>query len=112
MQLRTGRIGLNQYLSRIKIREDARCRCELGNQTPRHVVTECPLLSELRTNMCKKLRNRVSRVIDFNDLLVEPKAAPALADFMMQTGLLGQFQAVDSEAIGVTDELEYADHGV
>lgn len=70
---------------------------------------ECPLLSELRTNMWRKLRNRVSRAIDFNDLLVEPKAAPALADFMIQTGLLGQFQAVDSEGTGVTKEYEYTD---
>ena len=76
------------------------------------MVTECPLLSELRTNMLKKLRNRVSRAIDFNDLLVDRKAAPALADFMMQTGLLGRFQAVDSEVIGVTDEFEYADQDV
>lgn len=109
MQLRTGRIGLNQYLSRINIRENARCEYELGNQTPRHVVTECPLLSELRADMWRTLRNRVSRAIDFNDLLTEPKAAPALADFMIQTGLLGQFQAVDSEATGVTKEYEYTD---
>ena len=61
---------------------------------------ECPLLSELKANMWRKLRNRVSSVIDFNDLLVEPKAAPALADLMIQTGLFEQFQMVNSEATG------------
>ena len=59
--------------------------------------------------MEKKLCNRVSRAIDFNDLLLELKAAPALADFMIQTGLLRQFQAVDSEATGMADEYEYTD---
>jgi ribonuclease HI len=34
IQLRTGRIGLNQYLTRINIRQDARCGCGLGNQNP------------------------------------------------------------------------------
>lgn len=51
----------------------------------------------------------MSRAIDFNDLLVEPKAAPALVDFMIQTDLFGQSQAVDSEATGVTYEYEYTD---
>jgi hypothetical protein len=31
IQLRTGRIGLNQYLTRINICQDARCECGLGN---------------------------------------------------------------------------------
>jgi hypothetical protein len=31
IQLRTGRIGLNQYLTRINVRQDARCGCGLGN---------------------------------------------------------------------------------
>jgi hypothetical protein len=34
IQLRTGRIGLNQYLTRINVRQDARCGCGLGNQNP------------------------------------------------------------------------------
>lgn len=48
----------------------------------------------------KRFCNRASRAIGFNNLLVEPKAAPALADLMIQTGLFEQFQMVNSEATG------------
>jgi ribonuclease HI len=51
IQLRTGKIGLSHYLSRIKVRDSARCECNLGSQTPRHVVLICPLLQGILTDL-------------------------------------------------------------
>jgi hypothetical protein len=66
IQLRTGRIGLNQYLTRINVRQDARSGCGLGNQNPRHVVMGCPLLGELRKDMWRDLwRRRVLGTLSF-----------------------------------------------
>ncbi|KAG0157845.1 hypothetical protein PDIDSM_5356 [Penicillium digitatum] len=77
IQLRTGIIGLAEYLSKIKRSDSPRCQCDLGNQSVKHVLLECPLLKELRSEM----------------------AAPIVAKFMIASGLLGQFQSVDSVAM-------------
>ncbi|KAG0158417.1 hypothetical protein PDIDSM_5931 [Penicillium digitatum] len=73
IQLRTGIIGLAEYLSKIKRSDSPRCQCDLGNQSVKHVLLECPLLKEL---------------------------PPIVAKFMIASGLLGQFQSVDSVAMG------------
>lgn len=39
-----------------------------------------------------------------DELLSEPKASVAIADFMVQTGLLSQFNAVDEGVLGTTNE--------
>jgi hypothetical protein len=105
IQLRPGRIGLNQYLTRINVRQDARCECGLGNQNPQHIVMECPLLAELCTDMWRDLcQRRVPGTLSFNQLLQEPKAALPVAEFMLKTGLLSQFQVVDPVATGSTQE--------
>jgi hypothetical protein len=66
---------------------------------------ECPLLGELRTDMWRDLcRRRVSGTLSFNQLLQEPKAALPVAKFMLKTGLLSQFEVVDSLATDLTQE--------
>jgi hypothetical protein len=105
IQLRAGRIELNQYLTHINIWQDARCGYGLGNQNPQHIVIECPLLGELRTGMWRDLwRRRVSGTLSFNQLLQEPKAALLVAEFILKTVLLSQFQVVDPVAMGSTQE--------
>lgn len=47
MQLRTDRIGLAAYFNKINRRESARCECDLGKQTIKHILLKCPLLDEL-----------------------------------------------------------------
>jgi hypothetical protein len=44
IQLRTGIIGLAEYLAKIKRKDSLRCGCDMGNQSVRHVLLECPLL--------------------------------------------------------------------
>jgi hypothetical protein len=62
-------------------------------------------LGELRTGMWRDLcRRRVPGTLSFNQLLQEPKAALPVAEFMLKTGLLSQFQVVDPVATGSTQE--------
>jgi hypothetical protein len=81
--------------------QDTTCGCGLGNQNPRHIVMECPLLGELRTDMWRDLcRRRVPGTLSSNQLLQEPKTALLVAEFTLKTGLLSQFQVVDPVATG------------
>ena len=107
MQLRTGRIGLSAYLNRINRRESPRCDCELGNQTLNHVLLECPLLQNERDWMRNALSDRgVSLRRD--ELLARPEARTVVAEFMVRTGLLGQFQAVNPMTLGMEEGDEKA----
>ncbi|KAJ5455489.1 uncharacterized protein N7458_003753 [Penicillium daleae] len=102
MQLSTGRIGLSGYLNRINRRESARCNCELGNQTVNHVLLECPLLQNKRDWMRNALSDRgVSLRRD--ELLARPEARTIVAEFMVRTCLLRQYQTVDPMALGVEE---------
>lgn len=105
IQLRTGKIGLNHYLSRIKRRETARCSCNLGAQTPRHVVLICPLLQDLRKAMWERLRDVPGlRLGTLENLLTEKRAAVAVAELMVKSELLGQFHGVDPGALGTAEK--------
>jgi hypothetical protein len=66
---------------------------------------KCPLLGELCTGMWRDLwRRRVPGTLSFNQLLQGPKAALPVAEFMLKTGLLSQFQVVDPVATGSMQE--------
>ncbi|EKV18320.1 Aldehyde dehydrogenase (AldH12), putative [Penicillium digitatum PHI26] len=96
-----GIIGLAEYLSKIKRSDSPRCQCDLGNQSVKHVLLECPLLKELRSEMVEELfMEGVSTTLGEQAMLTEVKAAPIVAKFMIASGLLGQFQSVDSVAMG------------
>jgi tubulin alpha len=100
MQLRTGRIGLAAYLHRINRCDSARCSCDLGNQTVSHILLECPLLQDERNWMKNALSNR-GVALRCSELLTRPEARPIMAAFMIRTGLLDRFQAVDPMVLGV-----------
>lgn len=100
MQLRTGRIGLSAYLHRINRRESARCGCDLGNQTVIHVLLECPLHQDERDGMRSALSDQ-GIALHRDELLTRPEARTIVAEFMIKTGLLGQFQAVDLTTLGM-----------
>ncbi|OQD73321.1 hypothetical protein PENANT_c211G00669, partial [Penicillium antarcticum] len=102
MQLRTGRIGLGAYLARINRRESARCDCNLGNQTIAHVLLECPLHQEERDGMRGALSEH-GITLHQQELLTRVGARTIVAEFMIRTGLLGQFQTVDPMALGVEE---------
>ena len=55
--------------------------------------------------MWRKLEaKKISRTLGMDELLLEPKASVAITDFMVQTGLLSQFNVVDEGALGTTNE--------
>jgi ribonuclease HI len=92
IQLRTGRIGLNHFLYKIKARESDDCSCEQGSQTPKHVLFDCPLWTEIRQQMWDKMGGRKT---DYDDIIKNPKLAKHAADFFIRTGLLGQFKQAE-----------------
>jgi hypothetical protein len=101
IQLRTGIIGLAEYLAKIKKKDSPRCDCDMGNQSVRHVLLECPLLEEQRHKMMDDLfEDGVSMSLGGEGMLREAKAAPIVAKFMIATGLRGQFQSVKEKGEG------------
>ena len=50
-RLRTGHCRLNKHLYRLGISQTALCQCQQAEQTPEHILQDCPLLGELRINM-------------------------------------------------------------
>jgi hypothetical protein len=102
MQLRTGRVGLNAYLARINRCESAQCDCELGNQTVSHVLLECPLHQDERDWM-RNVLSEQGIALRRDELLTRPEARTTVAEFMVKTGLLGQFQALDPIALGAEE---------
>jgi hypothetical protein len=105
IQLRTGKIGLAGYLSKINARDSPRCDCNLGNQTVPHVLLECPLLQEerqiMRGGLCEA---GVSMHLGTDELLQQLPARPILAQFMLSSKLLDQFRHVDPAATGVVEQ--------
>ncbi|KAJ5751583.1 hypothetical protein N7520_008500 [Penicillium odoratum] len=85
MKLRTGRVGLSAYLTRINRRETARCECELGKTTVAHVLLECPLHQEERDWMRRALSAQ-GIIVRRNELLTRPEARNIVADFMVKQG--------------------------
>jgi hypothetical protein len=63
---------------------------------PRDILLERRLLNDLRREVWQKIdRLELERGENFDTLVNEPKAARYVADFMIKTGLLGQFQAIE-----------------
>jgi ribonuclease HI len=107
MQMRLNIIGLNRYLWRIKKADSPRCTCDVGQQTPKHVLLECPLFEEERRDMRLALTEvGVSPALQYDDLLQQKAAVPAISRFMESTRLLGQFHSVDPSAMGAEPSTE------
>jgi ribonuclease HI len=104
IQLRTGRVGLAAYLAKINRADTPRCACDLGNQTIDHVLLECPQYQEERSQMRRALFEKGVSMIGSMEMLQQKAAATIVADFMVKTGALGQFLAVDPVAMGMEEE--------
>jgi hypothetical protein len=63
---------------------------------------ECPMLQGERNWMRNALSDR-GVALRLDELLMRPKARAIVAEFMIRTGLLDQFQAVDPMALGVEE---------
>ena len=66
-------------------------------QSLKHILLECRILVSLRKKMWKKIEMRIKHThFDFDTLVSEPLISSYIADVMIQTGLLSQFQAVEA----------------
>ena len=75
VQLRTGRTGLWHFLSKVRVPgyESGQCECDIGLETPRHVLLYCPHESERR----EALKESQGVILDLNRSLDTPAGAPA-----------------------------------
>ena len=97
VQMRTGKIGLRKFLYERKVPnvEDARCGCRRGEETVRHVLTECPRFKEMRRTMwAREVRKARLNWIDLRTILTTPAYVKKAALFMQKTDLLGQFRGL------------------
>ena len=92
VQMRTGKIALTDYLHVIGRAETNKCSCQLGLQTVRHVLMECPKWRNLRT----EIWGITPRDKDLAELLGDPSQAKTASYFMIRTGLIGQFRMAEA----------------
>lgn len=92
------RIGLRHFLYKIKEEATDRCGCDQGSQTPKPVLLQCPLhVDQRRTMMTKIARTDLGVTTEDDASVSHPQAARYVAEFMPQTGLLGQFRDIELE---------------
>jgi hypothetical protein len=92
------RIALNHFLYKIKAVELDKCYYREGSQTPRHILMQYPLYANLRQTFLNKIRITDLRdSTDYNTIVSHSQATRYVAEFMLQTGLLGQFRHVGVE---------------
>ena len=96
IQLRTGKIGLNKYLAKIKKKESPSCECKMAIQSVAHVIEECPFYRRQR-------QREFGRPVVRNayEVLSDPEQVVKTAVFMIHTGLLDQFRVVRSRLLEV-----------
>jgi hypothetical protein len=106
VQMKSMRIALNHFLFKINAADSDECYCGEGSQTPRHVLLQCPLYADLRETLLDKIRARteLNNITDYDAIVSDSQATRYVAEFMLQTGLLGQFRQVDVEPDPEDDE--------
>jgi hypothetical protein len=98
IQMRSMRIALNHFLFKVKAVESDECYCSEGSQTPRHILMQCPLYADLRQTFLDKIRmTDLGDSTDYDAIVSHSQATRYVAEFMLQTGLLGQFRHVEIE---------------
>ncbi len=99
VQMRTGKIGLREFLFGRKVPgiEDGRCECRQGNQTVKHIFLECRLFARQRRDLWKKeakeARNEGGRGLDIERILTDGPCAKKAATLTKKTGLTGRSMA-------------------
>jgi ribonuclease HI len=99
IQLRTEKIGLKDYLYRIKQAESPKCECHTNYETVTHILGECPLYRRQRRRF---FNHPVLR--DVKTVLSEPRLAAKAANFILSTGLLDQFRYFKQSLINEREE--------
>jgi len=90
IQLRTEKIGMNDFLFKRRVPgvTDPRCNCGEGRQTVAHILLQCRKHTTLRNQELGQFPGRQN----LRQLLSERKVAAKVVKFMEQTKVLGQFR--------------------
>ena len=102
IQMKTGKIGLRKFLYERNVPdiEDTECACGEGEETLRHVLTECSQFSELRRIIwADEVKKARYNWIDLRSILTTPAHLKKAAEFMQKTGLLGQYRGLKLDNI-------------
>lgn len=91
-QLRTGKIGFNQFLHERPVPgvATAACECGLGRMSVKHVLLICPRWKEER-----KIMQQKKNTTDMRKLLGTASAATAALRMILSTDLLSQLQTTE-----------------
>ena len=105
IQMRTQKIGLRAFLHSRKVPgfehdDGAVCECEEGFQTVKHVLLQCPIWQRKRVQMQKEGGEAKTR--DIRRLLSDPKVTKLAVGFMVQAGLLKQYNQVDWNTVNAS----------
>ena len=74
---------------------NVRCGCRRGEETVRHILTECPQFKEMRrTIWAQEVRKARFNWIDLRTILTTPAYVKKAALFMQKTDFLGQFRGL------------------
>ena len=106
IQIRSICIGLQHFLYKMNIADSDECHCGEGSQTPRHILLQCSSYVDLRRTILDKVKlSDFSRHLnDYNALMAHPHAVRYIAEFMLGTGLLGQFRQHEIEPEDNTEQ--------
>jgi hypothetical protein len=87
-QLRTGKIGLADFLHKAGVPEvtSTACSCGYEKETPRHVTVFCSRFGDTRERL------RISGSLSFRALLTTVEGVRRVTRWWLRRGILGQFQ--------------------
>ena len=94
IQLRTGRTGLRHFLHKVRVPgyKSGQCECNMGLETPQHVLLHCPHELERRD----ALKESQGGSLDFNRLLDTLRGAPVVSKWMIRLRRILQFQLAET----------------
>jgi len=91
IQMQTEKIALASYLGTFKATESTECSCGRDLQDTRHILLHCTNQAGPRM---RHLTQGSRRELDYRTYLTRPDLVPKAVRFMLETGLLGQFQTL------------------
>ncbi|KAJ5949961.1 hypothetical protein N7454_001545 [Penicillium verhagenii] len=92
--MRSMRVALKHFLYKINKVDSDICGCLEGSQTPKHVLLRYPCFVDEHKEMMDKIYvktdlNKRKELTSYEAIVSHPRATRYIAEFMLQTGLLG-----------------------
>ncbi|KAJ5953702.1 hypothetical protein N7454_000598 [Penicillium verhagenii] len=102
VQMRSMRVALKHFLYKINEVESDMCGCLEGSQTPKHILLRYPRFVDKHKEMMDKIYtktdlNKHRELTSYKAIVSHLRATRYIAKFILQTGLLGQFQHYNIE---------------